>query len=185
MRRRQLLAGLAGLTGAGVFTLGSVAFGNAMVQRQVNVETTSDSQAVLRLVPGAFPAVPDRADIVDDTIRFQFPGDDEEDASLNVDARLQYATDTAGGTLFTISNDGTETVELTDAQVESGSDVPDVGVFDLGASKDDEGLRKLLREDPVVLDPGEGIEAGIEINAFGLEPDQSYDTEILLEASSP
>ena len=184
MKRRNLLAGFACLTGAGKLTLGSGAFSNATAEREVKVALESDAEAVLRISPA--DAGVGRAEQTDGTVEFAFPGDDEE-FGLNVDAIFQFGTSGTGMDpdtfLFTMTNEGTETVELTDDQLDSAPDTPEVGIFDVTADPNDEGLKPLLRDDPVVLAPGELVYAGIQIDTFDFDADSTYETSVVIKVN--
>lgn len=183
MNRRRFLAGLACLTGAGTLALGTGAFSNATAQREVALSMEADSEAILEIAPAEDGA--GRAEEIDGTIKFSFPRDEEEHA-LNIDAIFQFGTSGTGADsdnyLFSMTNEGTETVELTDDQLDSGPDKPGVGIFDVTADPNDEGLMPLLRDEPVVLAPGEIVYAGIQIDTHDLETDSTYETSVIIEA---
>ncbi|UWG49267.1 DUF1102 family protein (plasmid) [Halalkaliarchaeum sp. AArc-CO] len=184
MKRRQILAGVVATVGASVFATGTGAFSKATVQREITVEITNDLDAVLTLTPlggsqrssGGFPE--------EGTVEFNLPGDVSE-KKLNIDAIIQYSRDVepegANG-LLRIGNDGTETVEVTDDPVDPDPDKPGIGLFWVEEDRGVEGLKPLLREEPVTLEPGDHIDVGVEVDTFGLDPNETYETEVTINA---
>ena len=100
-----------------------------------------DSGTILEIVPADDST--GRATETDGTIEFSFPGNEEEHA-LNVDAIFQFGTSGTGSDtdnhLFSMTNQSTETVEVTDDHRNPDPEAPRVGIFHVAAEPTDEGL---------------------------------------------
>lgn len=190
MKRRKFVAGLAGLTGAGAIGFGTGAFSNTTVQRKITIETEDDRSAVLALNNrGSADGGRSQETEVDgtDLIEFHFPGDNGEHA-LNTDAVIQYGTESGADIpgLFDIKNEGTEPIELSDRPAEEpNSEEPRVGIFDVNADQEQNGRKPLLRDDNVVLEPGDLVGAGIEINTYGVDPGEVFETHVYIRGKDP
>lgn len=187
MKRRDILAGIAATAGIGGSIIGSGAFGNSTVQRAVKVGLADDSDGILSL-RGALPddrTYTEKTENKNDIIRFSFPGHSDESA-VNTDTIVQYETEYSAQddqVLLQIANNGTREVQLSDKpDKELDPEKPSVGVFHIDSDSKDNGLKPLLREDNVVLAPGESKGFGIEINTYGVDAGEEYETSVYITA---
>lgn len=170
MKRRTVL-GLAAWTTASLVTAGSGAFTVARVDREMTVDVVDDSEAYLALreLGSGGRSVEDGRP--GQTVRFSFPGDDEERVSghpvgdgLGTDSVYEFVSDADGAVdgLLEIVNKETNTVEVSDDQDET--DGPRVELFDVTDSD-----RRAIRENHPVLSPGESVRVGVRIDTHGVE----------------
>lgn len=187
MKRRNILAGMATIAGIGGSVIGSGAFSNSTAQRDIRVELEDDSGGILSLqgTPTDNRTYTEETSNENDIVKFSFPGHNDEPA-VNVDAVVQYETEYGAEdnlALLRIANNGTRKVQLSDKpDKELGSDKPSVGVFHINSTPKDNGLKPLLREDSVALEPGDIKGFGIEINTHGVDAGASYETSVYISA---
>lgn len=166
-----------GTSAAGAVAVGSGASSITSVERSVTVEVVPDEDAYLSIATqGSGGRSTGGSGPGDEEVGFRFPGPDSQDHPLDdtpdglgTDSVYEFTRDKDPDNpdgLAIVTNQGTETVEVTDEQEET--DGPKVGLFDVEAEQSN-GLRPLLREDPISLNPGEGFELGIQIDTHDVE----------------
>lgn len=136
--------------------VGTGAFSNATVQRDVTVEVTNDIEGYLRLDP----LESDGRSIIDgDKIEFEIPGPSEETQGEGVAPDSEYYFDS----LVEVGNQGSNAIVVF---AESGGDLNEIAIYD---SNDPD--RELLTDEDhgVELDTGNDFQVGIYINTFGVE----------------
>lgn len=158
MRRRRFLASVGGLAAAGSVALGSGAFTSVEAERNVSIAVAADAYAFLRMHP-----IPDGGTDGEDTrrsfttggeVEFELPGtgdgENQNAEGVGLDSVYEFHD------LVTISNQGTQSVTLHSTY--DGSNLDDLALVN------DDGV---LRDDPPVLDVGEGIDVGLYVNTHG------------------
>lgn len=167
-----------GTSAAGAVAVGSSAFNISTAERSVTVEVVPDANAYLSIAPqgsggrssgGHAPG--------DEEAVFRFPGPDSQEHPLDdapdglgTDSVYEFTRDKDPDNpdgLAVVTNQGTEPIEVVDEQDET--DGPKVGLFDVEAEPQSNGLRPLLREDPISLESGAGFKLGIQIDTHGVE----------------
>jgi len=167
-----------GTSAAGAVAVGSGAYNITTAERSVTVEVVPDEDAYLSIAPqGSGGRSSDGSSPGSEPARFRFPGPDSQDHPLDdtpdglgSDSVYEFTRDKDPENpdgLAIVTNQGTEPVEVTDDQEET--DGPKVGLFDVEAETQSNGLHPLLREDPISLDPGEGFKLGIQIDTHDVE----------------
>ncbi|WP_154018205.1 DUF1102 domain-containing protein [Halolamina sediminis] len=102
MDRRKFIAGLGSLTAAGAAGIGTGAFTGVRASRDVSLEVSGDGNAYLGLQPTSEYASFDG----DGALTLDFTSDGDGDGGLNPDANTNF------NDLFTITNNGSETVAV-------------------------------------------------------------------------
>lgn len=177
MKRRTLI-GLMGTGAASAFTVGSGAFNTSAVERSVTAEVVPDADAYLSISPqGSGGRSTDGYSPGAEPVRFRFPGPDDQDhplddepSGLGKDSVYQFTRDKDPDNptgLAEVKNQGTKTVEIRDEEEETSG--LNIGLFDAEAEPQANGLRPLLRDEPVSLSPGESFKLGIQINTYDVE----------------
>lgn len=177
MKRRNLL----GLLGGGLMSatiVGSGAYNIGRAERDVTVEVVPDADAYLSIAPrGSGGRSSGGYGPGDESAVFRFPGPDSQDHPLDdtpdglgTDSVYEFTRDKDPDNpdgLAIVTNQGTEPVVVADEEEET--DGPNVGLINIEAGAESNGLRPLLREQPVSLEPGEGFKLGIQIDTYGVE----------------
>lgn len=158
MRRRRFLASVGGFTAAGSVALGTGAFTSVEAERSVTVATAEDEDAFLRMEPlddeGLNGEPTGRASDVGNEVAFNIPGtqwgENDNAEGVGLDSVYEFHD------LLRVSNQGTQPVEVYSEY--GGSSLSELALVN------DDGL---LREDPPVLGPGDGIDVGLYIDTHG------------------
>lgn len=186
MNRRTLLAGASGLVASGVFVTGTGAFSSVSTERQVEVRSASDSQALLRIE--AIGTGFGQRSVNGNTVMFQFPSFRETESDgvnpqnpggLGTDSVYRFASDINGSDgLFVVKNRGTQPVDLYGTQQKDSEDIPDVKIFDVHTGT------VLTTENPYEdLGVGQELSLGFQIDTTDVEArDQSYDVSVIINA---
>lgn len=170
MNRRKLLSGLAALVGGGSLTVGSGAFTSVSADRNLNVEVTSDDDALLTLdaIGQGFRASETGTP---DTVAFSFPGIVEQNgnSNLGLNQNSVYEFDRNSGKevtgdrqedvrdgLLKIRNRGTQSVSVY-SEFESSAEL-DIELYDV-----DDRKKTALQNDPPELSVGDEIVVGFRI----------------------
>lgn len=177
MKRRRLLTGLGTLVGGVSVTLGTGAFTSVSATRTVSIDVASDAYAFLRLNPivdeglGEDSPSTGRSFSNGQTVEFEIPGDDDGESSsaegLGLDSVYEFHD------LVEVSNQGTQPVQL-------HSTYDGDALTDLALVKDD----GVLRDDPPVLDVGDSIDVGLQIDTHGSSIGE-FDETLTIVADQP
>lgn len=189
------------LLGSGIASatiVGSGAFNITSAERDVTVEVVPDTDAYLSIESiGSGGRSSEGDSLGANTVQFRFPGPDFGEhpegltPGLGTDSIYEFTRDKNPDNpegLAIVTNQGTQTVEVTCDQEETNG--PKVGLFDIDQEPLSDGLRPLLREDPIPLSPGESFRIGIQINTHGVEigngsgPDGEYVESVRFVASA-
>jgi hypothetical protein len=158
MKRRKLLAGLGGLTASLSLGLGSGAFSSVSTSRSVSVDVSDDDRAFLRMEPRADPGIDGdstlRSSSDGRTVWFSLPGYDPGE-NLNAEG-LGKESVYEFHDLLRIENQGTQPVEVYSAY--AGEKLTNLALVQ------DSGI---LRDDPPVIDVGDSIDVGLQIDTHG------------------
>lgn len=177
MRRRSFLAGAGSLVGAGSFVLGTGAFTSVSAERAVSVSVARDYRAFLRLEPlvdeGQDGEPTRRSFTSGQTVAFELPGNGDGENSnaqgLGTDSVYEFHD------LMRVTNQGTQPVAVYSTYGEA--DLADLAlVRDSG----------VLRDDPPVLDVGEGVDVGLLVDTHGTPVrEEDYDETLTIVADQP
>lgn len=165
MNRRKVLISAGTLVAGSAAAVSTGAFSNATVQRDVTVSTAGDAQAVLRMdpdsdLPNSDYAVADGDGVI--SIDISEDGDNVSGDGISPDAKTTIEE------IFPISNQGTETVQVSVVSDELSSQTEDrFQIFATGVPGEDDDFRTNLLEDTgdlPVLEPGQSFDVGIEVD---------------------
>lgn len=177
MKRRTLIGVIAGSLGSAAI-VGSGAYNITRAERELEVEVVPDADAYLSIAPhGSGGRSSGGYADGDEVVVFRFPGPnsqehplDDPPNGLGSDSVYEFTRDKDPDNpdgLAVVTNQGTQTVQVVDEPEDT--DGPNVGLFDIQADPKSNGLRPLLRDEPVILNPGESFEIGIQIDTHGVE----------------
>lgn len=175
MRRRSFLAGVGTLAGVGGATLGTGAFTRVSAERAVSVAVARDYRAFLRLEPlvdEGLDGEPTRRSFTSGRIvEFELPGngDGENGEGVGVDSTYEFHD------LMRVENHGTQPVEVYSTY--GGGEIADLAlVRDSG----------ILRDDPPILEVGEGLDVGLFVDTHGTDiREEAYDETLTIVADQP
>lgn len=180
MNRRGFLISTGAVMSGAAAAVGTGAFSNATVERNVTVSLAPDSEAVLRMDPdsglsNSDYATEDGSGVLSIDISKDGDNVSGEGISPNAETKIEE--------IFPIDNQGTETVQVSVVS-EQLSDQPEelFRVIATNVPGEDDDFRTNLLEDSgdpddlPVIDPGQSFDVGVEIEV----PDDESDLEDLL-----
>lgn len=175
MKRRRFLATAGALTGAASTVFGTGAFTSVRAERSVSISAAKDYRSFLRLEAlvdeGQNDESTGRSYTDGDTVEFKIPGHNsgENSAAAGVGAESIYEFHD----LMRVENHGTQPVQVYSTY--NGNDLSDLALVN------DQGV---LREDPSVLDVGEGVDVGLYIDTHQTEIGE-FDETLTIVADQP
>ena len=111
MQRRNFIAGLGALSAGGAAAIGTGAFSSVEAQRDVSVELADDADAYL-----AIEATSDYAEENEDgVLELEFGDLEEGGDGVGEDSSYFFGSGNPERNVFTVQNQGTQTVEVTPA----------------------------------------------------------------------
>ena len=162
MKRRNLILGLGSVSLAGASVFGSGAFSSVQADRDVTVNVAGDDEAYLALEPAEGPNG-DYASIEDGTLALNFDGSAEGVDGQGFNAEATTRVDE----VFTITNQGTQTVGVYIEEFETTADGVDVAFLE---QESDPETSIVGPESAVELPVGEPVPVGVVVNARGSGP---------------
>lgn len=175
MRRRRFLATAGALTGAASTVFGTGAFTSISAERSVSISAAKDYRSFLRLEAlvdeGQNGESTGRSYTNGNVVEFEIPGDDtgENSAAAGVGADSIYEFHD----LMRVENHGTQPVQVYSSY--AGNGLSDLALVN---------GRGVLREDPPVLDVGEGVDVGLYVDTHQTEIGQ-FDETLTIIADQP
>jgi hypothetical protein len=167
MQRRTLLTSLGLVTAGSVAATGTGAFTTVRAKRTVSVEVADDFRALLRLEPlerkGIDGEPTGRSGTAGKTVTFDIPGDGDGETNDAAGVAPDSVYEFCG--LLQVVNQGTQPVTIRSAYDGELGDI---------ALVDDSGA--VLRSDPPILDVGDDIKVGLQIDTHGSETGQYDET---------
>lgn len=170
------MVAVAGLSTSASLAVSSGAFSNVSTRRTVAVDTAADDEAYLKLDPisdtGEGGEETGRAyTLADETIAFSIPGvySGESESVEGVGANSVYTF----SDLFRISNQGTDPVKVWSSY--DGETLSDLALVH---------EELILRDSPLELHPGDGIDVGLYIDSRNTEID-GYEETLTINAEQP
>lgn len=171
MKRRRFIVGLGGFAAGSGFTLGTGAFTSTSAERQLEVQTAGDNDALLALTERGDGTRSLETGGNPQKVEFSFPGWEErtDDIGLGTnsvyefdrDNRESKSSDPTEG-LLRIKNQGTQTVKVY-SEHETDSEL-DIELYDVS---DDS--KTALVNAPAVLGVGDSVDVGFRIRTFGVD----------------
>lgn len=177
MNRRKVLISVGAVISGATAAVGTGAFSNATVQRDVTVSVVSDDEAILRMDPNSDLPNSDYATETADgvlTVDISEAGDNVAGDGISPNAKTTLEE------TFPIENQGEETVQVSVTSDELANQDPErFEVFATNVPGEDDEFRTNLLEgtdDLPVIGPGKSFDVGIEIDV----PDDVSEIDDLL-----
>lgn len=177
MKRRQVLAGLGGVTAVISGLTGTGAFTSVAADRNVDVAVTGDNDAALVLSQlGAGER--SQEDGSPEQVEFSFPSAEEQVAGLGLGANSVYEFDrdaeessqtTPQEGLLRIKNQGSQPVTVY-SELKTPSEL-EIEIYDVTDPD-----RTALRDDPAELSVGDSVDVGFRIRTFGADAVEHKET---------